>query len=260
MTVPLDVPELSGSVVRLEKLAVRHAADLAEAAAGEREAFGFTWVPHGEAAVLDYVRTQLGRVGMIPFAQVSTGTGRAVGSTSLFNFRALPGRAGPFAVEIGFTWVAGAAQRTGVNVEAKLLLLTYAFEQLGVERVEFKTDARNERSRRALAGLGAQFEGVLRRFSQSWAPGEDGLLRDSAMYSVTAAEWPACREHLRGRLGRCDDSYRDGEGARQKPALAQARSRSASPKASAGPTAPGGRTPSAAARAAAQASIGAVNE
>jgi N-acetyltransferase len=102
----------------------------------------------------------------------------------------------------GFRWLAGPAQRSGVNVEAKLLLLTYAFEQLGVERVEFKTDARNERSRRALDGLGARFEGVLRKFSQSWAPGEDGLLRDSAMYSVTAAEWPSCREHLRRRLGR----------------------------------------------------------
>ena len=205
MTMPLDVPDLPGSLVRLEKLAVRHAAELAEAAADEREAFGFTWVPLGEAAALEYVRTQLGRAAggeMIPFAQVSTRTGRAVGSTSLFNFRALPGRAGPFAVEIGFTWVAGAAQRSGVNVEAKLLLLTYAFEQLGVERVDFKTDARNERSRRALEGLGAHFEGVLRKFSASWAPGEDGLLRDSAMYSVISSEWPACREHLRGRLGR----------------------------------------------------------
>lgn len=210
MTVPPDVPELPGSLVRLEKLAVRHAADLAEAAAGEREAFGFTWVPHGEAAALDYVRTQLGRAGMIPFAQVSTQTGRAVGSTSLFSFRALPGRAEPFAVEIGFTWLAGAAQRSGINVEAKLLLLTYAFEQLGVERVDFKTDARNERSRRALAGLGAQFEGVLRKFSPSWAPGEDGLLRDSAMYSVTASEWEACREHLRARLGRFDGSQPGG--------------------------------------------------
>jgi N-acetyltransferase len=210
MTVPLDVPELQGSLVRLEKLAVHHAVQLAQAAADKREAFGFTWVPHGEAAALEYVRTQLGRAGMIPFAQVSTRTGRAVGSTSLFNFRGLPGRAGPFAAEIGFTWVAGAAQRSGVNVEAKLLLLTYAFEQVGVERVDFKTDARNERSRRALAGVGAQFEGVLRKFSQSWAPGEDGLLRDSAMYSVTSSEWEACREHLLARLGRFDGSYLEG--------------------------------------------------
>ena len=139
---------------------------------------------------------------MIPFALVSAAGGRAVGSTSYFEFRSLPGRSGPFAVEIGFTWLAAPAQRRGFNVEAKFLLLSYAFEQWGVARVQFKTDARNQRSRRALEGLGARFEGVLRSFSQSWAPGEDGLLRDSAMYSVTAAEWPSCREHLRRRLRR----------------------------------------------------------
>jgi RimJ/RimL family protein N-acetyltransferase len=205
MTLHLDVPELHGSLVRLEKLAVRHADELAEAAAGDRSAFGFTWVPDGKAETREYVRTQLRRAEageMIPFAQVSISGGRAVGSTSYFEFRSLPGRSGPFAVEIGFTWLGGPAQRSGINVEAKLLLLSYAFEQWGVARVQFKTDARNQRSRRALEGLGARFEGVLRSFSQSWAPGEDGLLRDSAMYSVTAAEWPSCQEHLRQRLRR----------------------------------------------------------
>ena len=217
MTLQLDVPDLHGSLVRLEKLAARHADELAEAAADDRAAFSFTWVPYGKAAAREYVRTQLGRAEngeMIPFAQVSTSTGRAVGSTSYFNFRALPGRAGPFAVEIGFTWLAAPAQRSGVNVEAKLLLLSYAFEQLGVERVEFKTDARNERSRRALEGVGARFEGVLRKFSPSWAPGEDGLLRDSAMYSVTSSEWEGCRAHLRGRLERFDRVRADGEATR----------------------------------------------
>jgi RimJ/RimL family protein N-acetyltransferase len=67
--------------------------------------------------------------------------------------------------------------------------------------VDFKTDARNERSRRAIEGLGARFEGVLRSFGQSWAPGEEGLLRDSAMYSVIASEWPSCEDHLLERLG-----------------------------------------------------------
>ena len=205
MTLRLDVPELHGSLVRLERLAVRHADELAEAAAVDRSAFRFTWVPDGKAEAEEYVRAQLRRAEageMIPFALVSTADGRAVGSTSYFEFRSLPGRSEPFAVEIGFTWLAAPAQRSGINVEAKLLLLSYAFEQLGVTRVQFKTDARNQRSRRALEGLGARFEGVLRSFSQSWAPGEDGLLRDSAMYSVTAAEWPSCREHLRQRLGR----------------------------------------------------------
>jgi N-acetyltransferase len=204
MSLRLDVPELHGSLVRLERLSVRHADELA-AAAADRAAFGFTWVPDGKAAALDYVRTQRGRAQageMIPFAQVSIADGRAVGSTSYFNFRALPGRDSPFAVEIGFTWLAAAAQRTGINAEAKFLLLRHAFEQLGVARVEFKTDARNQRSRQALAALGARFEGVLYSFSPSWAPGEAGRLRDSAMFSVTAADWPGCREHLRRRLDR----------------------------------------------------------
>jgi N-acetyltransferase len=198
-----DVPELRGSLVRLERLAVRHAGELAEAAAADRSAFGFTWVPDGTAEALAYVRTQLGRAEaaeLVPFAQVSVADGRAVGCTAYFNFRALPGSAGPFAVEIGCTWVAGPAQRRGINVEAKFLLLSYAFEQLGVARVEFTTDARNQRSRRALEALGARFEGVLYRFSPSWAPGEAGQLRDSAMFSVTAEDWPGCREHLLRRL------------------------------------------------------------
>jgi RimJ/RimL family protein N-acetyltransferase len=72
---------------------------------------------------------------------------------------------------------------------------------LGVARVDFKTDARNQRSRRAIEGLGARFEGVLRSFGRSWAPGAEGLLRDSAMYSVIASEWPSCEDHLRRRLG-----------------------------------------------------------
>jgi RimJ/RimL family protein N-acetyltransferase len=204
MSLRLDVPELHGSLVRLERLSVRHADELA-AAAADRAAFGFTWVPDGRTAALEYVRTQLGRAEggeMIPFAQVSTADGRAVGSTSYFNFRALPGSPAPFAVEIGFTWLAAAAQRTGINAEAKFLLLRHAFEQLGVARVEFKTDARNQRSRRALEALGARFEGVLYSFSPSWAPGEAGRLRDSAMFSVTAEDWPGCREHLRRRLDR----------------------------------------------------------
>jgi N-acetyltransferase len=79
-------------------------------------------------------------------------------------------------------------------------MMSHAFEHLGVARVDLKTDARNERSRRAIEALGASFEGVLRNWSMSWAPGEDGLLRDSAMYSVIASEWRAVRDRLTGRL------------------------------------------------------------
>lgn len=87
-----------------------------------------------------------------------------------------------------------------INAEAKLLLLTHAFETLNVTRVDLKTDARNHRSRRAIERLGAHFEGVLRSWSPSWAPGEEGLLRDSAMFSVIAPEWPAVKAALRERL------------------------------------------------------------
>jgi len=117
-----------------------------------------------------------------------------------------PGRAGPHpglcAIDIGWTWLAASAQRTGINVEAKLLLAGYAFETLKVVRVGFSTDARNERSRRALEGLGARFEGVLRCWSPSRAPDEDGLLRDSAIFSVVASEWPAAKAALGRRLAR----------------------------------------------------------
>ena len=101
---------------------------------------------------------------------------------------------------IGFTWLSASAQGTGINAEAKLLLMRHAFCGLGVERVDFATDARNARSRRALEALGATFEGVLRNWSVSWAPGEEGQLRDSAMYSVIAAEWDLVRTRLTGRL------------------------------------------------------------
>jgi RimJ/RimL family protein N-acetyltransferase len=95
-----------------------------------------------------------------------------------------------------------AAQRSGINTDAKRLLLGHAFEQWGVARVDLKTDARNERSRAAIAALGAQFEGVLRSWQPSHVPGEWDSLRDTAIYSVMTAEWPAVRERLERRLSR----------------------------------------------------------
>lgn len=106
------------------------------------------------------------------------------------------------AVEIGSTWLAASYQGSGINPETKLLLFRHAFEQWGVVRVDLKTDARNMRSRAAIEMLGARFEGVLRNWSQSWAAGEDGQLRDSAMFSVIAPEWPECRRRLEQRLAR----------------------------------------------------------
>ncbi len=194
---------LHGVLVRLEPLSERHATDLAVAAEEDRSAYGFTWVPRG-SEMAAYLEAQFERAEdgtLMPFAQVRLTDERAVGCTAYWDLRPWPDRAEPSAVEIGWTWLAGSAQGTGINLESKLLLIRHAFEQLGVARVDLKTDARNERSRRAIEGLGAHFEGILRNWSRSWAPGEEGQLRDSAMYSIVDSEWPACEERLRNRLG-----------------------------------------------------------
>jgi RimJ/RimL family protein N-acetyltransferase len=195
----LDVPVLHGSLVRLEPLAMSHAPDLTRATEEDRSSYGFTLVPRA-AGVEAYLSAQLARDGLTPFAQVRARDGRAVGCTAFWDPRTWPGRDDLRAIEVGWTWLGASAQGTGINAEAKLLLLTYAFETLGVARVDLKTDARNARSRRAIERLGAHFEGVLRRWSPSWAPGEEGLLRDSAIFSVVAAEWPAVKGALAGRL------------------------------------------------------------
>jgi N-acetyltransferase len=197
----LDVPVLSGSLVRLEPLSASHIPDLMVAVEENRAAYGFTWVPSA-AEVADYVRVQRARPGLTPFAQVRVADGKAVGCTAYWDPRTWPGQDRLRAIEIGFTWLAASAQGTGINAAAKLLLFTYAFEKLGVSRVDIKTDARNERSRRAIAAVGARFEGILRNWSVSWAPGEEGRLRDSAMFSVIAAEWPTVKPSLTALVAR----------------------------------------------------------
>ena len=197
----LKVPVLEGSLVRLEPLAARHAGDLAAAAEEDRGSYSHTLVPRG-SEVGGYLEAQFARAeqGLIPFAQVRRADGRAVGCTAYWDPRSWPGRDDLRAVEVGFTWLSASAQGSGINTEAKLLLMNHAFAILRVARVDFKTDARNTRSRRALEALGATFEGILRSWSMSWAPGEDGLLRDSAMYSVIAPEWETVRNRLTARL------------------------------------------------------------
>jgi N-acetyltransferase len=204
MSFRLEGPVLEGGLVRLEPLEHRHAADLAVAVEEDRTSYEFTWVPRG-AEVEQYIETQLARAAagrMAPYAQVAKATGRAVGATAYWDPRLWPGRDQLCAIEVGFTWLAGSAQGTGLNVESKLLLFRNAFENWGAARVDLKTDARNSRSRAAIQGVGARFEGVLRNWSQSWAPGEEGRLRDSAMYSIIASEWPECRQSLEERLAR----------------------------------------------------------
>ena len=129
----------------------------------------------------------------LAFATVLLGTGRAVGSTRYLALRPEHG-----SLEIGWTWLAPAAWGTGANTEAKLLQLEHAFDVLGCRRVEFKTDSRNEPSRRALLGIGAQFEGIFRNHMVM----PDGPMRHSAWYSVIDEEWPAVRARLEASLAR----------------------------------------------------------
>ncbi len=198
----LDVPDLEGSVVRLEPLSPAHAPSLALAAEEDRSTFDFTMVPRADD-VEAYIEAQLTRrpEGLTPFAQVRVADGRAVGCTAFWEPRRWPGRQELRAIEIGWTWLGASAQGTGVNAEAKLLLFGYAFEILGVVRVDLKTDARNAQSRAAIERLGARFEGVLRNWSPSWVPGEEDRMRDSATFSVIADEWPTVRDGLIARLG-----------------------------------------------------------
>ncbi|WP_458243913.1 GNAT family N-acetyltransferase [Streptomyces sp. MAI_2237] len=198
----LQGPLLEGASVRLEPLEARHAADLAAAAEENRDTYGFTWVPRAHE-VGAYIDAQLERAAtgrLAPYAQVSRVTGRAVGATAYWEPRCWHSDDRLDAVEVGFTWLARSMQGTGVNAEAKLLLFGHAFEVWGVSRVDLKTDARNARSRAAIESVGARFEGVLRNWSRSWAPGEEDRLRDSAIFSITAEEWPQCRDRLRERV------------------------------------------------------------
>ena len=203
MTFALEGPVLQGNRVRLEPLDHRHAPDLVEAVEQDRSSYRFTWVPTADEVDV-YIDAQLGRAAdgrLAPYAQIDRASGKAVGSTSYWDPRLWPETDRLAAVEVGFTWLAGPAQGTGINTEAKYLLFRHAFEVWQVARVDLKTDARNARSRAAIESVGAQFEGVLRSWSKSWAPGEDGRLRDSAIFSILDTEWPDRKQRLEQRLG-----------------------------------------------------------
>jgi N-acetyltransferase len=195
----IDAVVLAGSRVRLEPLSSGHLPGLALAAEENRAAYQWTRVPRADE-VADYAAEAWGRDGMTPFAQIRVSDGAPVGCTAFWDPRPWPDREEIAAINIGWTWLAASAQRTGINREAKLLLLTHAFEEVGVARVDLTTDARNRRSRQAIEGLGARFEGVLRNWSRSHAPGEEGRLRDTAMFSVTDTEWPAVKSALTARI------------------------------------------------------------
>lgn len=200
---------LEGRHVRLEPLELEHVPALVSAASGARETYGWTFVPDGEEAMRRYVESALedqrnGRA--LPFATVDRESGQVVGSTRFGNIEywawpeGNPNQRGlglPDAVEIGWTWLAHEAQRTPINTEAKLLMLTHAFETWRVHRVRLLTDERNARSRAAIERIGGRLEGILRAHT----PGADGAIRNSASYSIVEAEWPSVCRRLRQRLG-----------------------------------------------------------
>ena len=198
----LSCDVLSGDVVRLEPLAPEHVPGLRRAAEGAGPS-AFAAVPAPQE-VEDYVARALERRDTgtyAPFAQVEVATGRVVGHTAYLTPRWMDGGR-LFAVEIGSSWLHPAARGTAVNPAAKLLLLARALEGWGVDRVDIKTDARNEAARAAIAATGATFEAVLRAWQPSLAPGEEGLVRDTAMFSVTPPEWPRVRARLEERIER----------------------------------------------------------
>ena len=186
---------LEGRVVRLEPLARRHEQGLFEAAQDERI---WRWMPYDASASPETFHAWLEDAlaasesgAEAAFATVDAGTGEPAGST-----RYLALRPEHRVLEIGWTWLAPAYWQTGANVEAKMLMLEHAFEDLGCLRVEFKTDSRNERSRTALAALPARFEGIFRKHMLV----RGGQRRDSAYYSIIDDEWPAVRENLMRRI------------------------------------------------------------
>ena len=185
---------LTGDVVRLEPLEPGHVPGLREAAVGAgTSAFATVPAPEDVAAYVtgSIARRQAGSYA--PFAQVEAATGRVVGHTAYLTPRWMPGGR-LFAVEVGSSWLSPAARGTAVNPAAKLLLMTRAFEDWGVDR--------NDVARRAIAGTGARFEAVLHAWQPSLAPGEEGRVRDTAMFCVTADDWPRVRAHLEERVAR----------------------------------------------------------
>ena len=193
---------LEGSIVRLEPLTPEHVPGLQMAAEGAATS-PFATVPTPET-VEDYVSRSLARRDTgtyAPFAQVEVATGRVVGHTAYLTPRWMPdGRL--FAVEVGSSWLSPTARGTAINPAAKLLLLTQALEDWGVDRVDIKTDARNAVARGAIAALGATFEGILRAWQPSLAPGEEGRTRDTAMFAITPQQWPGVRTRLAERIER----------------------------------------------------------
>lgn len=208
---------LRGNLVCLEPMTMDHAFDLYSAASDDRSTYSYTNVPDSLESAERYIDDALrayesGRA--LPFVVRHMETGRIAGSTRFLDLEVFkwpppwpPGAANgpvpsdehpPTVAEIGSTWYTASYQRTGVNTECKLLMLSHAFDTWRAIRVTLKTDARNERSRTAIQRLGASFEGLRR----AHIPATDGGIRDTAYYSILENEWHAVRTNLQERLQR----------------------------------------------------------
>jgi len=200
--VKLEAPVLQGRHIRLEPLDRRHVEGLAAASADDASLYQWSPVPQGKVEAASYIETALDwqpAGSAVPFATVRVDGGVVIGSTRFFNIerwawpRNHPRRGHIVdACEIGYTWLSRSAIRTAANTEAKLLMLTHAFESWQALRVCLHTDVRNQRSRAAIERIGGKFEGILRAHRMA----TDYIARDSARYSIVAAEWPDVKRQL----------------------------------------------------------------
>jgi len=199
---------LTGQFIRLEPLSIDHIDGLVAAAAGDSSLYQWSPVPQNKSDATRYIETTLAwfEAGTaVPFAIVRIVDNAVIGSTRFWNIEhwswpqghARHGLPTPDACEIGYTWLSPPAIRTAANTESKLLMLAYAFETWQVLRVCLHTDVRNQRSRAAIERIGGKFEGILRahRMAADFTP------RDSARFSILAAEWPEAKHRLLSRIG-----------------------------------------------------------
>ena len=185
-------PTLEGTRVRLEPLTPEHAPGLLAAVDDAEAIFRWTSVIIRELADAEaFVRTAIADTDRLPYAIVDTRTGAVVGTTSYYLIDPAHRK-----LVIGHTWLSRSAQGTGINAESKLLLLRRAFEELGAVRVEWHTDKRNAHSRGAIAKLGAEFEGLLRKHRRR----RDGSWRTTALFAMIDDDWPAARARLEARV------------------------------------------------------------
>ncbi len=186
-----------GKHATLEPLSMEHHDDLAEAVKdGELWKLWYTFIPEPEKMRQDIERRLKLRESesMMPFAVISAQSGKPVGMTTFMNIDA-PNRR----LEIGSTWYSTSTQRTGVNTECKLMLMTHAFEKLNAIAVEFRTSFFNHQSRRGIERLGAKLDGILRNHTIM----PNGTYRDQCVYSIIQSEWTSVKAHLTFQLNKC---------------------------------------------------------